>query len=380
MTSASMPAALLARWTGLTRGQRLFLAGWCLIVFAVALVAANQLITRQSANLDAAKQRHAARVGTGTAEPGQAQPELTPPPGHEHDVPADVRVGIYLDRIADLSIIGSTWKADFYVWFHWRGNIAHPGESFQVVNGEIQSKTLMEQRNDGRDHYALYRVAAQITKNFDIARFPRDDHLLTLSIEDSARQSYQLRYLTDEAASDISSRVAVTGYQVVGKTASVRPHSYKTARGNPALPADYRATYSQFSLGVLIGRPDWGLFAKLTVILYAAVAMALLALFIRSSGDRLSLQTGAMFAAAANAYIASSLVPGTGTATLADQINWLGIACIGLCLIEGVIYQHWLEGKDEQTHLAWLLDRATFVLAALLYLGINFAVACAASL
>lgn len=367
-------------WTALKSGERLFLICWWVVLAAVAIVVGTTLSLQQGANLSASKLRHEARMGSGTAEPGLTQPEQTPPPGHEQDVPQSVKVGIYLDRIAEMSIVGSTWKADFYVWFDWQGDEINPGESFQVVNGEILTKTLVDKRDTGGRHYALYRTMVLITKNFDVTRFPRDDHMLTISIEDLARQSYQLRYTTDEAASDISSRVAVSGYKILSKVVSVKPHSYKTARGNPGLPVNFRATYSQFSLGVWIARPAWGLFFKLTGILYAAVIMALLALFVRASCDRLALQTGAIFAAAANAYITASLIPDAGVATLADQLNWIGIVCIGWCILESVIYQYHFENREERWQTAKLFDLSTFILATVLFVGLNIAIPLAASI
>ncbi len=371
---------MMNAWRVQTRGQRLFLCAWWALLTAVALFAGATLSLQQSANLSASKARHEARMGVGAAEPGQTQPEQTPPPGHEKDQPQTVKVGIYLDRIAEMSIVGSSWKADFYVWFSWQGDELNPGETFQVVNGEILSKTLVDKRDEGKNHYALYRTMVAITKNFDVTRFPRDDHMLTISIEDAARQSYQLLYLTDEEASDISSRVAASGYKILSKVASVKPHSYKTARGNPGLPVNFRATYSQFSLGVWIARPSWGLFFKLTGILYAAVTMALLALFVRASCDRLALQTGAIFAAAANAYITASLIPDTGVATLADQMNWIGIVCIGVALLAGIIYQYHFENVAERAATSKLFDLSTFALMAALFIGLNLVVPLSASL
>ncbi|MDB5966547.1 MAG: hypothetical protein JWQ72_3047 [Polaromonas sp.] len=371
---------MLAVWGRLGQKEKVFLSLWCAVLFIVALTSGIWLSLAQSANLSASIQRHAARVGAAAVESGQTEAEQTPPPGHEKDVPRTAKVGIYLDRIAELSIVGSSWKADFYVWFTWTGDGINPGESFQVVNGEILSKTLVEKKDVGKQHYVLYRTIAQITKGFDIQRFPRDDHMLTISIEDGANQSYQLRFEGDEDASDLSSRVRVPGYKVLKKVVSVKPHSYKTSRGNPELPPSFRATYSQFTLGVWIGRPDWGMFFKLTGILYAAVLMALLALFVRSSCDRLALQTGAIFAAAANAYIISGIIPETGVATLADHMNWIGIACIGIAILQAVIYQYRFEGVEERKDASWLFDVATFSLLALVFVGLNVAVSLSASL
>lgn len=367
-------------WSRLGQREKLFLSFWWMALLIVAATSGILLSLEQGANLNASIQRHAARVSSVTTESGQTEAEQTPPPGHENDVALTARVGIYLDRIPELSIAGSSWKADFYIWFNWTGDGINPGESFQVVNGEILSKTLVEKKDVGQQHYVLYRVMAQITKGFDILRFPRDDHMLTISIEDSAHQSYQLRFESDEAASDLSSRVRVPGYKTLQKVVSVKPHSYKTSRGNPELPPSFRATYSQFTFGVLIGRPGWGMFFKLTGILYAAVVMALLALFVRSSCDRMALQTGAIFAAAANAYILTSHIPETGVATLADHMNWIGIACIGIAILQAVIYQYHFEGVEERKDVSKLFDVTTFILMALLFIGLNVAVSRSASL
>lgn len=369
-----------AAWSRLGLKERLFLTLWWTALLAVAVTTGILLSLQQNANLNASIQRHSARVSSTTSESGQIEAEQTPPLGHEKDVARTARVGIYLDRIPELSIAGSSWKGDFYIWFNWTGEGINPGETFQVVNGEILSKTLVEKKDVGQKHYALYRVMAQITKSFDILRFPRDDHMLTISIEDSAQQSYQLRFEGDETASDLSSRVRVPGYKTVQKVVSVKPHSYKTSRGNPELPSSFRATYSQFTFGVVISRPSWGMFFKLTGILYAAVVMAVLALFVRSSCDRLALQTGAIFAAAANAYILSGLIPEIGVATLADHINWIGIACVGITILQAVIYQYHFEGVEERKDVSKLFDVSSFILIAVLFIGLNITVSRSASL
>ena len=371
---------MLNAWGRTGPRERLFLGFWWAAIVAVAVIGGTFLSLEQSANLNASIQRHTARVSSKAIEAGQTEPQQTPPPGHEKDVPRTAKAGIYLDRIAQLSIVESTWKADFYVWFTWTGDGINPGETFQVVNGEILSKTLIDKKDVGEQHYALYRTMAQITKVFDIHRFPLDDHMLTISIEDSAHQSYQLRFEADENASDLSSRVMVPGYKTLRKVVSVKPHSYKTSRGDPGLPPTFQATYSQFTLGVAIGRPDWGLFFKLTGILFASVIMALLALFIRASYDRLGLQTGAIFAAAANAYITSAVTPATGVTTLADYVNWMGIVCIGITLVQTVIYQYCIEGVEERKDASALFDASTFVLLAVLFVVVTVAVSRSASL
>ncbi|MFP6729928.1 MAG: hypothetical protein VCD50_07155 [Alphaproteobacteria bacterium] len=103
--------------------------------------------------------------------------------------PENIKVtsGIYVDRIFDVSLRSTRWKVDFYIWFVWTGPNVHPGDNFQIVNGEIISKKLLDDTDLGDEHYELYRVSAEITKFFNISRYPRDDHLMTIHIEDTKR-------------------------------------------------------------------------------------------------------------------------------------------------------------------------------------------------
>ncbi len=55
-----------------------------------------------------------------------------------------MKVGGYIDRISEFSVVDSSWKVDFFVWFNWDGEDLNPGETFKVVNGEILSRTLMK--------------------------------------------------------------------------------------------------------------------------------------------------------------------------------------------------------------------------------------------
>lgn len=371
---------MLTQWTSFTRGEKSFLLGWAAFLIVTSGIALYLIGGQQYHYMKESTARHSARVATaGGTEKGLTEAETTPPPGHEKDVPREVRVGVYVDRISELSVLSSSWKADFYVWFNWEGKDLNPGETFHVVNGEILSKTLLEEKHEGNRHYALYRTMVQITKVFDIARFPRDDHMLTVSIEDGANQSYLLKYVADEGGSDISSRVIVPGYKILNKVASVRPHSYKTSRGNPDLPVAYKATYSQFIYGIWVGRPTWGLFFKMFIVMFAAALIAFSAFFVKSSCDRLALVSGTLFAAVANMYITSTLIPDMGIATLADQINWIGAAFIVFAIIQAVIYQYFFENREGKEEVIKFYDFMSFVLMLVLYAVLNVCIPVLAS-
>jgi hypothetical protein len=53
---------------------------------------------------------------------------------------AEVRVGVYVDRISALSVKETGWSVDFYIWFLWKHPELNPGETFQIIEGDIESR------------------------------------------------------------------------------------------------------------------------------------------------------------------------------------------------------------------------------------------------
>ncbi|MFZ6028870.1 MAG: hypothetical protein ACOYYS_14235 [Chloroflexota bacterium] len=373
--SHTMPSHPSSRRSTIGAGGCALILLWASGVLLLALIAGYWAISAAHQSRAAAIQRHKDRVDPNATEAGKTAAEKSPPPGHENDIPIDVRVGLYVDRIVEISVKETGWTVDFYIWFNWDGDSIHPGENFQVVDGAIETKEKLKETVDGNHHYALYRVTARITKFFNVSRFPCDDHLLTISIEDQGLQSYQLRYVPDAGGSAISSRVKIPGYEIYDQTATVKPHSYKTPRGDPALPTDFKATYSQFIFGIWAQRPDFGFYFKMFQGLFAAVAISLLVFFIKPTDvdPRFGLSVGAFFAAIANTYVVASLLPDSGAMTLTDMVNGIGMGVIFLTLLQSTISLYLYDRRGMQA-LSGLFDRASFVILATVYLIINIAI------
>lgn len=374
MTNASQPRPSSRRAT-IGSGGCALIALWTAGILLLGAIAGYWAISSAYENRVTAIQRHQDRVDPNATEAGKTAAEKSPPPGHENDIPVDVRVGLYVDRIVEISVKDTGWTVDFYIWFNWIGSDIHPGENFQVVDGAIETKEKLKETVVGNDYYALYRVTARITKFFDASRFPCDDHLLTISIEDQGLQSYQLRYIPDVTGSAISSRVKVPGYTIYDQTVTVKPHSYKTPRGDLALPVDFKATYSQFIFGIWVQRPDFGFYFKLFQGLFAAVAIAMLVFFIKPTDvdPRFGLGVGAFFAAIANTYIVSSLLPDSGTMTLTDMVNGIGMGVIFLTLVQSTISLYLYDRRGMEA-LSKLFDQVSFGVLGLIFIVINIAI------
>ena len=369
-----------AAWASLERWEKRWILCWCAWLVLPALIGYVVLTKQQVHHRETAAERHRARMDPTQNDAVSTKLDLAPPAGHEHDPPAaKVATGAYVTRIPKHSIVDASWHVDFYVWFSWEGATLNPGETFKIVSGEISSKALMRRTDDGEKHYALYRVNAEITKTFDTSRFPRDEHVLTIVIEDQGLQYHQMVYTTDDAASALSSRVDVPGYAITHKEAIVKPHTYKTSMGDPALPADYKATYSDFLLAITISRSSWGVFFKMFLPLYLAVVLAVVALLVRGAGERLGLTSTALFVAVINGMSVNSLIPDTGTTTLADVIGILGYVFIGQTILQSIFYHRYFADPEKESGAGLIFDRSTFVLVAVQAVILNVGILMTAS-
>jgi hypothetical protein len=361
------------------------IALWCAVImlgYAVTTVIMAEVLHHEK--LDAIE-RHDARLSTDKVEEGRTAAET-----RQFDIgrqPKNITVtsGIYVDRIFDVSLRDTSWKVDFYIWFEWLGENVHPGENFQIINGEIldlQLKTKTSVPGPVVQNYELYRVTAEITKFFNISRYPRDDHLMTILVEDTKRQFYDLRFKPDVTGSDISSRVKIPGYEIFSSSLIEKPHSYRTRRGDPRLPEDYKSTYSQLVLGIDVKRGGWGLYLKMFVGIFAAVGFSMLAFFVNPAhtSPRFGIGVGAFFASIASIYVISSQIPLSSEYTLTDYVTVSSVITIFLTLLTSTRSVHIHEAWTDGPLWAWRLDRIAQVLFLLCYSIQNAVLAASASL
>ena len=346
-----------------------------IILFATTGVVTTWLVYQ---NKVTSIKRHNDRMNPDVGEGGTQPPPTALQAGAN---PVRVDGGIYVDRIVDLSVKESTWTVDFYVWFRWSGQGADPGENFQIVDGSIESKEKVDEYTSGDEHYALYRVVAHITKFFDVSRFPRDDHLLTINIETPASERHELLFVPDNESSGVSSRVQIPGYSIYEQAVLEKPHAYTSTHGDPRLAAGTEKVQSQLRMGLWIQRQGWGFYLKMFVPLFAAVGVAMLAFFIKPTyiDPRFGLGVGALFAVIANTYITSLLVPDTGVMTLVDIVNQVGIVTIVLSLLQSTISLYLYDRKGKEA-LSRLFDRVSFVIFLAGYAVINLILPWAATL
>jgi hypothetical protein len=305
--------------------------------------------------------------------PAIAQQPLAPnPTPSAKAAPVDVRVGIYVTQLGEPDLKTSQFNAVFWVWFRWKGAPdLDPMKKFEVVGGQIEARDNEDRKVTGDETYAVARIRAVVTQDFDIGRFPVDEHTMEICVEETSDGVDGIRYIADSANSRIEEGVKLSGWIMEPASVAAGSKVYASNFGDPSLPADARSEYARFTMSVPIHRPGVSYPLKLFWSLYLSVFVALLALHIKpfDLDPRFGLGVGAVFAAMASAYVISSALPDSNQVTLADSVIMIAVGFIVASIIESIVSLRLHQAGKEQASRR--LDVLMFCVFAAAYVGIN---------
>lgn len=239
----------------------------------------------------------------------------------EAEGPAKVTVGTHINRINEIHLEESRFEIDFYIWFLWADSDLRPGETFEVVNGHIQSRVESDIHPVEGGQHACYRVVATIIKEFDLFKYPRDRHQLAIEIEDSTSVK-ELVYVADVRNSVLSRDFFVPGFAAGDGTVRVDEHVYSTNYGDPNLAEDTESLYSRFIAGFEIHRPSGATALKLYIGVFVAAMIGFISLLARSDQTevRFGLGSAALFAAIATQFVIATNMPEATILTVPDLV------------------------------------------------------------
>ncbi len=304
-----------------------------------------------------------------------AQGDTAPATSASKKEPTKVTVGLYMSQILSLNVKENNFTCDFYVWFRWENDDdLKPLESFEIVNGKIDNKVIIEQKKVGTVNYANARVNATVVEFFELHRFPMDSHHLVIEIEDGKEAENTLVYVADDKNTAADPRVTVRGFAIKQTTCEVKTHTYKTNYGDPGLPSGSESKFSRFYFDVEIIRPDNSFLLKLYWTVFLSTVIGLLAFRVKpiDLDPRFGLGVGAIFACAASTYVISGYLPDTDYLTLADKLNFLAVSFIFGSILQSTIALRLHVTEREKA--AEKLDFLSFWGGLIVYAIANFAI------
>lgn len=281
----------------------------------------------------------------------------------------EVRVGVFVLRVDDFELAGAAFSADFDVWFRWRADGLHPGETFQVVNGNVTSRVKTESSDEGGEHYERWRVRAKVQSSVDPVRYPFGDVVLSIQIEDGRNGAERVRYVADAQASGLSFEALPPGLTAKQTIATVKYVEYASTLGRVHDTREVRSRFVFFMLGTPQGGPNH---LKSFQAVFASVAIALLAFFIKPIhvDPRFGLGVGAVFAAIANNISLAAGIPTVHDFTLTAMLNAIGLGTIFLTMVESAISLYLLDSLGLVKRYKQL-DAISFAIILAAYVALN---------
>lgn len=265
-----------------------------------------------------------------------------------------VETGIFAVNIYDIDLTTSSFYADFYVWFKWKGNI-DPIAGLEVTNSisdwamiSVPAHPEPEQLPDG-SFYQISRIEGRFLQSFDLRRYPLDQQNLSIVMENSTYTTNQLVYVADESASGYSQFLTLPGWSIVGSTIDSLVRIYNTNFGDPRLPSQSEHSVLCYSLN--IARPwsffVWKLLLPLLIVLASSGAALLLSP--QHIESRVALPVTALLTAVFLQETYADALPDLGYLVLMDEIYVMAYILIFVSILEVIVTAYWVD----QNNAAW---------------------------
>jgi hypothetical protein len=285
--------------------------------------------------------------------------------------PGKVTIGAYVNQILDLSFKDRRYSIDFWVWFRWKpeGEMADykPLESFEIINGRIESRSSIVEKKIGDVNYISARITASISQPWDLDAFPLDNHRLRIYLEDSKLVASQMVFDFDAANSGLGDEINLSGWTVSFFDAAVTTKVYKSNFGDVSLPTKDRSEFSRFTFSMDLRRENHEAAIKLLTTMLVAPLVAFAAFLIKPTdvNTRFGVGVGALFAVATSAVIVAAAVPDSTALTAADRMHMIAMSFIFASLVQSAICMKW-EATGHELRCRWL-DRVCLVAFPLLF-------------
>ena len=287
---------------------------------------------------------------------------------------ARVRTGTYIENITAIDMKNSSFTVDMLLWFRWDGhNDLDMTDHFRLYRGTIQSITPVKEVRDGNTNYQVFRIKAQINKNFQSVRFPLGSHVLKIYVE-STYTIDNVVLTADTEESSVNKHISIYGFDLVKSNVGTTAYKYDKNDSDPELEAIGAdgVLDSEMVTSLLINRNGWGLFFRCFIAMYGTLIFVMITLYINTYHrlDPLSMLPSALFGAVGNIMVGANLLPDVLTMGLLEFVNFYGIAMI-LASMGIVITVNRIRKAYEDRYYAAVYGVVMFYLMAALIIGGN---------
>lgn len=278
-----------------------------------------------------------------------------PPQTQTDGQPTVVKVGVYVLNVGKLDTSSGAFTVDFYLALSC-DKPCTPG-GFEFANGRATSvdKAVDEPTEK------FYRIQAALVSNLNLSKYPFDEHVLTIQIEDREQTSGTQVYQVSLGDTGIDPAVTIAGWDLSGWDAKVVDHRYEI----------YGTTFSAYQFDLNIKRPVTAALLKSFLPAITIVLVGLLALFLTPDKilPRLTITTGSLTGAVLFHLNMTSSVPPVGYLTFADRFMIVNYVVLAITLLTTLAALQYIDKKRNQ--VAESIHRSAMLVVPLLLVGLH---------
>ena len=279
------------------------------------------------------------------------------------------RIGIYLTFLGDFQPSQKSFGANFSIWSITPFDTPKPLESLKILNSVKSEKNYTTSSTSANLSdtfkasenviWTKEEISTTLHHNWDMKNYPFDRHVLQIILEETQLDTSKLIHAPDFVSTGYQKDMDLEGWKIIDFKISQVNFPYETRFGNPAIKTDlnYR---SRLVVAITINRESKISFFKLSIGVYAAVALSFMALLLAEDfGDRMGIFVGTLFAVLVNMQTATSVFESSNSVTLIDFIHIIAIIYIFISAIL-LVYTESLSELGQQKFVRYLTYRIAF--------------------
>ncbi len=300
-----------------------------------------------------------------------------------HADPVSQRYGIYLTRLDDFDIRGTSFSATFWLFSTSADQQVPALQSLEFPNAShVETTNRLVEKVDGKN-WLQERVQGNFRHSWDLSHYPFTRQTLRVEIE-AVDDLNAIRLEPDVADTGFDKDIEISGWRIDSVRLVPVTKSYDTSFGDPRLPPGTVSRYSKLELEIVVEQTDPSAFITMVITPVIAIFITLITylLFSRELGlltARLSLLVGTIFAVVISMRSVAAELGSVTSINLLDVVHISALVYTTIGIAAAV--QTWWALKNDadagQTHrisrlILWLSTAALVVVLSLSFADAYF--------
>ncbi|MFC0398731.1 hypothetical protein [Paraburkholderia rhizosphaerae] len=234
---------------------------------------------------------------------------------------------MFVTSIYSVDTAQGTYAADLWIWSVGHSPTKNPLHTMEFVDSNGVLRRLESTTQRGDLYWRQIKIIGTFRQDWDLRRFPFDEQVLHLTVEEGVDDTSTLLYVADADNTGYLPSANPQGWHIASQKIEAGTSHYATRFGDPA-GGSGGSDYTNMQLTITLQRASIATFLNLAAPLYAAFLLCTVSFLLHKDGrplveSRMTLLAGALFAVVLNFRAVSNVLGNEHHLTIVDRLNIL---------------------------------------------------------